>query len=56
MWMKPDQDILGDMVCNHDDTHRITPAEWFRAMRRSPDAFAAAKSVMNQRLVHGHAS
>lgn len=34
MWMRPEQDTLGDMVCNLDDAHRITPAEWQRAMRR----------------------
>ncbi|WP_407316662.1 hypothetical protein UQW22_09950 [Isoptericola halotolerans] len=34
MWMQPEQDVLGDMVCDRDDEHRITPAEWMRAMRR----------------------
>ncbi len=52
MWMKPDQDILGDMVCNHDDTHRITPAEWQQAMRRKGvvSADGAAKLARTLRL------
>jgi hypothetical protein len=52
MWMRPDQDVLGDMVCDRDREHRITPAEWQRAMRRkgvsSPDG--AARLVRTIRL------
>ncbi|WP_402465761.1 hypothetical protein [Isoptericola aurantiacus] len=51
MWMQPEQDVLGDMVCDRDGTHRITPAEWQRAMRRRPvDEEAAARLVRTLRL------
>jgi len=33
---------LPDMVCNKDGTHRITPAEWQQASRRTMDPSAAA--------------
>lgn len=54
MWMRPDQDMLGDMVCDRDAAHRITPAEWQRAMRRHiGDEAAAARLVRNIRLAGG---
>lgn len=33
---------IPDMVCDKDGTHRITPAEWQRASRRTMDPSAAA--------------
>jgi hypothetical protein len=33
---------IPDMVCDKDGTHRITPAEWQRASRRTMDPAAAA--------------
>ena len=54
MWMRPGQDALGDMVCDKDGTHRITPSEWQRAMRRKPmNVEAAARFARELRLAGG---
>jgi hypothetical protein len=55
MWMRPEQDILGDMVCDRDALHRITPAEWQRAMRRKgiTSMDGAARLVRTVRLAGG---
>lgn len=51
VFMHPDQDAVGDMVCNVDREHRITPLEWQRAQRRRPmNAQAAAKFAKSLRL------
>lgn len=54
MWMRPEQDVLGDMVCDRDRGHTITPVEWQRALRRRPvDQEAAARLARNLRAVKG---
>lgn len=55
--MLPGQEAMPDMVCSEDQSHRITPLEWQRAMRRKPmDAKAAAKFVRTLRLADGRIS
>ena len=57
MWMRPDQDALGDMVCDLDRQHRITPEQWFAAMRRKPvDQAAAARLARVLRVAGPSAS
>lgn len=57
VFMHPDQDAVGDMVCNLDREHRITPLEWQRAQRRRPmNAQAAAKFARTLRLADGRIS
>lgn len=51
MRMRSKQDALADMVCDRDQTHRITPVEWMRAMRRASNPASAARSVVNIRLL-----
>lgn len=51
VFMHPDQDAVGDMVCTNGQDHRITPLEWQRAMRRRPmNAQAAARFAATLRL------
>jgi hypothetical protein len=57
VFMHPDQDAVGDMVCTLDQEHRITPLEWQRAKRRKPmDAQAAARFARTLRLASGRMS
>lgn len=57
VFMHPDQDAVGDMVCNLDQEHRITPLEWQRAQRRKPmNAQAAAGFARTLRLASGRMS
>lgn len=51
VFMRPEQQVIPDMVCSLDDEHRITPLEWQRAQRRRPmNAQAAARLAMTLRL------
>ena len=54
MWMRADQKYLDDLVCDDDETHRLTPAQWFAALRRKPaDPDAAARLARTLRLAAG---
>lgn len=58
MWMQPGQETLGDMVCDRDSQHRISPVEWQRAMRRKgiTSTEGAARLVRTIRLARGSVS
>lgn len=55
MWMKSGEKGLGDMVCDADPEHRLTPAQWFGAKHRKPqwNNAAVANLARTLRLVGG---
>ena len=45
----PATDLMPDLVCDHDDTHRISPEEWLRAARRGHYDLTRIARVLRER-------